>query len=92
MKETKPFYLTSEFWATVALTITNVAGGLNLHGRAQGVVQAVIVGAYALARGLAKGGVPFNPDPTVPDLDNVPVTSPAEVPPDQGDAGQPRAA
>lgn len=55
--ETKPFYLTSEFWATVALQIACIGGVLPGGSKITGIVMGVSAAAYALARGLAKSGV-----------------------------------
>lgn len=62
--ETKPFYLTSEFWASVALTIANVAGAFQIPGKWQAIVQAIITAAYAVSRGLSKSGVAPTTAPT----------------------------
>lgn len=65
--ETKPGYLTTEFWVTL---FTNGVSLINLFGwwnyvpnRVSVVLMAVINAAYAVSRGQAKQGVAF--DPTV---------------------------
>lgn len=63
--ETKPGYLTTEFWITV---FSNFGGLLDLVGAWNFVPDkwiviglAIINAAYAVARGQAKQGVPYNP-------------------------------
>lgn len=71
--ETKPFYLSSEFWGTVGVNAAAIAGVIPGGHKITGIVIAISTAAYAIARGLAKSG-------TSP----VPV-----VPVDQGDVGHP---
>jgi hypothetical protein len=71
--ETKPFYLTSEFWGTVGLVAASVAGLIPGGHQITAAVIAVSTAAYALSRGLAKSG-------------SSPVVG---VPVDEGDAGKP---
>lgn len=63
--ETKPGYLTTEFWITI---VSNIGGVLDLTGAWQFVPHrwaviglAVINAAYAMSRGRAKQGVPYTP-------------------------------
>lgn len=72
--ETKPFYLTSEFWITVGVTAASLAGGLPVGGKTASIIAAVSTAAYAISRGLAKAGT--SPLPAVPVVD-------------EGDAGAP---
>lgn len=65
--ESKPGYLTTEFWITL---FSNLGGLLNLLGAWNFVpnkwvviAMAVINGLYAVSRGQAKQGVPYNPPP-----------------------------
>ncbi len=66
--ETKPFYKTSEFWlsviAAVGVLCTSIA---DLYpGRWAAVASALIVGFYAVARGVAKAGSVYTPPPPKP--------------------------
>lgn len=63
--ETKPGYLTTEFWITV---ITWVINFLNIIGIwdfisnwHSGILVTAVTFAYAVARGVAKQGVPYTP-------------------------------
>ncbi len=59
--ETKPFYLTTEFWAHAVLQLLTWVGTLPTAGMPGGKTTfsiAAFVG-YALSRGLAKSGSPF---------------------------------
>lgn len=56
--ETKPFYLTSEFWITIATIVTTLAGALPVGGRTATILATVAAAAYTISRGLAKAGVP----------------------------------
>lgn len=65
--ETKPAYLTTEFWATIfglALNFVNVAGvwdwASNWHS---GILATILIAAYSVARGHAKQGVAYTPPP-----------------------------
>ena len=72
----KPFYLTSEFWITIATIVTALAGLLPVGSREAVFVAGLASAAYAISRGLSKAG------------DKVlPVTNPALISPDAGDAG-----
>lgn len=67
--ETKPAFQTTEFWATAVVTLVSL---LQLSGVWQyasdsknPTVMAVMAGAiavYGLARGIAKKGVPYDPN------------------------------
>ena len=62
--ETKPFYLTSEFWASLAAVIAALAGAFPVSGRIASILAVAVTGAYAISRGLAKSG--SSPVPVVP--------------------------
>lgn len=72
--ETKAFYLTSEFWVTVAAVVTSLSGILPVGNHLGSTLAIIASAAYALARGLAKSGT--SPLPSVPVVD-------------EGDAGKP---
>lgn len=57
--ETKQFYLTSEFWITVAAVITAVVTALSdtISHDLAAILAAIAAGAYAISRGFAKSGV-----------------------------------
>ena len=58
--ETKPFFLTSEFWITVAVMVTAVSGVIpDVSGKYKALGATIAAAAYAISRGLAKNGVPF---------------------------------
>lgn len=63
-KETKAGYKTTEFWASAAgLAALNLNGlVLTLPDKWQAIGSVVIVGLYAISRGLAKNGVPAASD------------------------------
>jgi len=54
--ETKAGYKTTEFWGVLAVGVLDVVTQIPMHDK---LWASVIAGAYAVARGLAKGGVPF---------------------------------
>jgi hypothetical protein len=57
--ESKPFFLTSEFWAAVAAVIAIVvaaAAADNFDAPRAWTLVAVVVAAYIVSRGLAKSG------------------------------------
>ena len=58
VKETKEGYRTTEFWVTVLTSLAVVFNGVPLPESKEGYVVAFIAGLYAVARGLAKRGVP----------------------------------
>ena len=72
--ETKPFYLTSEFWVTVGAVVAALAGVFPVNGRVGATLAVVSAAAYAISRGLAKSGTPIVP---------------ANLAPDEGDKGKP---
>ena len=55
LKESKAGYKTTEFWAAVAAVISDVATDMSSKDK---VLVSVLAAVYALARGLAKSGVP----------------------------------
>ena len=61
--ESKPGYLTTEFWTSVLSAlylILNSTGVVNqIPSKWSGVALAVVTAAYALSRGAAKQGVPY---------------------------------
>ncbi len=63
--ETKPAYLTTEFWVTIFSTIymvLNASGILNeIPPQWAAVATAILGGLYAVGRGQAKQGLPYNP-------------------------------
>lgn len=65
--ETKPFYKTSEFYVLVLGELGAVVTGIAqvVPGAWAAIAGAVVAGAYAVARGIAKAGVPYTP-PTPP--------------------------
>jgi hypothetical protein len=54
--ETKPFWLSSEFYITVGTITAALAGAFPVGGKIATVVVAVSGAAYAISRGLAKSG------------------------------------
>lgn len=60
-KETKSGVLTSEFWVCIAVMLGTLTDVIPLPERFEGYVVGAIALAYALARGLAKLGVPEQP-------------------------------
>ena len=57
--ESKPFFLTSEFWAAVAAVAAIVIAAAvadNFDAPRAWTLVAVVVGAYIISRGLAKSG------------------------------------
>lgn len=59
--ETKPFYVTSEFWAIVGTSINTVLTGPQDN---TSLVLSAIAGIYAISRGFAKSG--SKPTPPTP--------------------------
>lgn len=61
--ETKPGYLTTEFWLTILsglYMVLNTTGVLNqVNPKWSGIATAVIGAAYSISRGLAKQGVSY---------------------------------
>ena len=58
--ETKEFYKTSEFWLTMLMNVTTAGAAVagTLPAKYGVPTLTVINGLYAVARGLAKAGVP----------------------------------
>jgi hypothetical protein len=56
IKESKAGYKTTEFWVTIAGSAAALLGAV--PEKYQPIVLAVLGGAYAISRGLAKKGVP----------------------------------
>ena len=65
--ETKPGYLTTEFWVSILTglyMVLNTTGVVNqIPAKFSGIALAIISAFYALARGQAKQGVAYTPDP-----------------------------
>jgi len=61
-QETKPAPKTTEFWITVALIVLGalqqLIGIINVSDSRVALLQTVVASTYAIARGLAKQGVP----------------------------------
>jgi len=78
--ETKPGVRTTEFWLHNLVTLANllnVLGAWNFAPNKYSVyAQAAVTGLYALARGLAKAGVPFAAQPPTGAAPQPPATSP----------------
>lgn len=63
--ESKPFFLTSEFWAAIAaITAIVVAAAVadNFDAPRAWTLVAVVAGAYILSRGIAKSGTEHRDD------------------------------
>lgn len=58
VKESKAGYKTTEFWVSVVSAFLLAVGALPTPHDTKGFAVAAIVGLYAVARGLAKKGVP----------------------------------
>jgi hypothetical protein len=58
IKEAKAGYKTTEFWLTLAGALLINLNAVPLPEKYEGMVTAALVGFYALARGVAKAGVP----------------------------------
>jgi len=81
MKETKAFYLTSEFWLMVLGQIVLVlqeSGVLDLvatkYNWLAPILQAVLASSYITSRGKAKSGVPHSDDSSISEF-----TTPEDV-------------
>jgi hypothetical protein len=64
-QETKPFYLTTEFWGHAVLQFLLWVGALPTEGMpawGKTAISATALIGYGLSRGLAKSGSPFNVD------------------------------
>jgi hypothetical protein len=57
-EETKPFFLTSEFWVALLMAVALFIGSSasNFNGPLMWTLVTVIAAAYVVSRGLAKGG------------------------------------
>lgn len=65
-RETKPGIYTTEFWITIftnLAALVDIAGAdyLNTQNRYVVLAVAVVNGLYAVSRGRAKQGIPFEP-------------------------------
>jgi hypothetical protein len=59
--ESKPGYLTTEFWLVVASNFLVNVGAIDVgNSKYRGLLLILSVAGYALSRGLAKQGVPDN--------------------------------
>ena len=58
VKETKDGWKTTEFWLTLAGVLALNVNAIPMPDKYQGFASAVILGLYAIARGIAKQGVP----------------------------------
>jgi hypothetical protein len=54
--ETKPFWLSSEFYITVGTITAALAGVFPVGGKVATIVVGISTAAYAISRGLAKSG------------------------------------
>lgn len=63
--ETKPGYLTTEFWTTITLntlgTVQLIAGPVAINNKWVALGMAIVSGLYSGSRGLAKAGQPYKP-------------------------------
>jgi hypothetical protein len=63
--ETKPFYLTSEFWAMLLGLVVNALNMLGAWNFASnwhsGILATILIAFYNISRGQAKSGVAFDP-------------------------------
>jgi hypothetical protein len=66
--ETRNGLKTTEFWALIVLNVLPEIGAIDVgDARIKGLLHIVTFFAYAIARGLAKQGVPAEPEePVVP--------------------------
>lgn len=77
--ESKPGYLTTEFWLVLLANILPEIGAIDVgDARLKGLLHIVTVLGYAISRGLAKHG-----QPAVEILEPLP----GEILPDEGDKG-----
>ena len=64
--ETKPGYLTTEFWTTVFSMVIGVVqmatGAVAVNNKWVALAMAIVVGLYNASRGIAKQGVAYNPE------------------------------
>lgn len=82
--ETKPGYLTTEFWTTITLNVLGVAqlvtNSISVNNKYVALGMAIITGLYNGSRGLAKAGVTYNPGQSTQssnDIVHPPVDPPA---------------
>jgi hypothetical protein len=63
--ETKPGYLTTEFWTTVTLIVLGIVqdatGAVAVNNKWTTLAMAIIGGLYTASRGIAKAGIPYTP-------------------------------
>lgn len=63
--ETKPGYLTTEFWTTIFLLVLgmvqNITGAVDVNDKWVTLAMAIVAGIYNASRGIAKQGVPYTP-------------------------------
>ena len=63
--ETKPAYLTTEFWVSILTglyMVANTTGAVDQIPKTwSGIALAIVGAAYAVSRGQAKQGVPYTP-------------------------------
>ena len=61
--ETKPGYLTTEFWSTITLNVLGVVqlctGSVDVNNKYVALAMAIVTGLYNGSRGLAKAGIPY---------------------------------
>jgi hypothetical protein len=64
VKESKSGYRTTEFWLTILGSLAVVFNGVPAPESKEGYIVAGLLAVYAVARGLAKKGVPVVDEPT----------------------------
>lgn len=60
-KESKAGYKTTEFWTSLVVGVLDLVTQIPFHAK---LATSVVAAIYAVARGLAKAGVPYQEDPT----------------------------
>ncbi len=65
ISETKAGYRTTEFWTTVITSLAAISGAVPMPKDTGGLAAAVMVGLYAISRGIAKKGVAHVEPPVV---------------------------
>lgn len=63
IKESKSGYKTTEFWAAIAAALNDVVTTLPPSDK---IAVTALAGVYAVARGIAKNGIPFISSPGAP--------------------------
>lgn len=63
LKESKAGYKTTEFWVGIAAALNDVASTLPPTDK---IALTALAGVYAVARGIAKNGIPFVSSPGAP--------------------------